>query len=84
MKVKREFDKICAHIKSLLADGPKKIGDIHLHSRSAAGNQGMEIVDKALADLVLSEEIEELTRDEQEELGLAGVGRPTKWYRLVD
>jgi hypothetical protein len=85
MKVKREFDKICAHIKSLLADGPRKIGDIHLHSRSAAGDRGMEIVDKALDDLVLSEEIEELSTAEQEELGLKpkGAGRRTRWFQLA-
>jgi hypothetical protein len=83
MKVKREFDKICAHIKALLAAGPKKIGEIHVHSRSAAGNQGMEIIDKALDDLKLSEEISELSRDEQEKLGLALVGRPTRWFQLA-
>ena len=61
MGVKRDFKKICKHVLELLAPGPMKIGDIHVHSRSAAGDRGMEIVDKALADLVLSEEIEEST-----------------------
>ena len=85
MKVKREFGKICAHIKSLLAPGPMKIGEIHVHSRSAAGHQGMEIVDKALADLILSEEVEELFPKQLTELGLAkGAGRPTRWFALVD
>jgi hypothetical protein len=85
MKVKREFDKVCQHIKSLLADGPMKIGAIHVHSRSAAGNQGMEIVDKALDDLVLSEEVEELSSKQIAEAGLApkGGGRPTRWFQLV-
>jgi hypothetical protein len=85
MKVKREFAKICQHIKSLLAAGPQKIGQIHAHSRSAAGNQGMEIVDKALADLILSEEIHELSSAQQEKLGLApkGSGRRTRWFELI-
>ena len=84
MKVKREFGKICAHIKSLLAPGPMKIGEIHVHSRSAAGHQGMEIVDKALADLILSEEVEELLPKQLQELGFAkGAGRPTRWFALV-
>jgi hypothetical protein len=77
MGVKRDFKKICKHVLELLAPGPMKIGDIHVHSRSAAGDRGMEIVDKALADLVLSEEIEESTPSKG-----AGRGRPTVWYRL--
>jgi hypothetical protein len=85
MGVKRDFKKICKHVLELLASGPMKIGDIHVHSRSAAGDRGMEIVDKALADLVLSEEIEQISPEDQEELGLApkGAGRRTQWYRLV-
>jgi hypothetical protein len=77
MGVKRDFKKICKHVLELLAPGPMKIGDIHVHSCSAAGDRGMEIVDKALADLVLSEEIEESTPSKG-----AGRGRPTVWYRL--
>jgi hypothetical protein len=77
MGVKRDFKKICKHLLELLASGPMKIGDIHVHSRSAAGDRGMEIVDKALADLVLSEEIEESAPSKG-----AGRGRPTVWYRL--
>ena len=85
MKVKREFDKICRHILALLAPGPMKIGEIHVHSRSAAGNQGMEIVDKALNDLILSDEVEEISPEQQAALGIApkGAGRRTQWYRLV-
>jgi len=85
MKVKREFGKICAHIKSLLAPGPMKLGEIHALSRSAAGHQGMEIVDKALADLILSEEAEELSLAQQAELKIApkGAGRPPRWFRLI-
>jgi hypothetical protein len=79
MKVKREFAKICQHIKALLADGPMKIGQIHVHCRSAAGDRGIEIVDKALDDLVLSEEIELVPEKDKPK----GPGRPTIWYRMA-
>jgi hypothetical protein len=85
MGVKRDIKKICKHVLELLAPGPMKIGEIHVHSRTAAGDRGMEIVDKALNDLILSEEIEAISQSEQEDLGLSpkGGGRRTQWFRLV-
>jgi hypothetical protein len=81
MRVVREFDKICTHLLALLDDGPMKIGDIHARSRSAAGDRGMEIVDKALEDLMLSEEVVELDALDLHKLGIGGgPGKPTRWY----
>jgi hypothetical protein len=37
MKVKRDFETICDHIKHLLADSPMMWMDIRIKSRSAAG-----------------------------------------------
>jgi hypothetical protein len=80
MRVERDFDKICFHIKSLVADAPMSLGKIHFNSRTAAGAWGMEIVDKAIADLILSDELEELDENQQAALGLYGGGRRTQYF----
>ena len=70
LQVKRDFKAVCDHIKHLLADGPMRWMDIRAKSRSAGGQYGMEIVDKAVAELLDCGEIRELPFEEQVERGL--------------
>ena len=83
MKVKRDFDAVCRHIKNLLEDGPMKWMDIRLKSRSAAGSFGMEIVDKAIAEMIESGEVREIDKAEQIQRELRKpVGAPGRWFEL--
>ena len=83
MKVRRDFDAVCRHIKNLLEDGPMKWMDIRLKSRSAAGSFGMEIVDKAIAEMIESGEVKEIDKSEQIQRELRKpVGAPGRWFEL--
>jgi hypothetical protein len=83
MKVKRDFAAVCRHIKQLLADGPMKWMDIRTKSRSAAGQFGMEIIDKAIVEMLGTREIREIGKGEQIERKLRGeVGAPGRWFEL--
>ena len=85
MKVKRDFEAICRHIKNLLADGPMIWTDIRLKSRSAAGSFGMNIIDDVMKEMTESKEIRELGKEEQI---LRGLRKPTqpgavaRWFEL--
>jgi hypothetical protein len=81
MKVKRDFEALCRHIVELLADGPMRWMDIRTKCRSAAGNQGMEIVEKAMRELIETQEVREIGEEEQIKRGLRGLqGRPGRWF----
>jgi hypothetical protein len=85
MKVKRDFETICDHIKHLLADGPMMWMDIRIKSRSAAGSFGMGIIDDVIAHMTQSGEIREVTKDEQILRGLRKPSQPgaiARWFEL--
>jgi hypothetical protein len=83
MKVERDFDAVCRHIKNLLADGPMRWMDIRTRSRSAAGQFGMEIVDKTMAEMLESGEVREIDKEEQLQRELRKpVGAPGRWFEL--
>jgi hypothetical protein len=83
MKVKRDFAAVCKHIKGLLADGPMKWMDIRTKSRSAAGQFGMEIIDKAIAEMLGTHEVREIPEAEQIARQLRRpVGAPGRWFEL--
>jgi hypothetical protein len=83
MKVERDFDAVCRHFKTLLADGPMKWMDIRLKSRSAAGAFGMELLDKAMNEMLETGEIREIDLKEQKARGLRGnAGAPGRWFEL--
>jgi hypothetical protein len=84
MRVKRDFAEVCRHIKHLLADGPMKWMDIRLKSRSAAGQYGMDILDKAIAELRDCGEVREIFYNEQIERKLREPrGAPGRWFELA-
>jgi hypothetical protein len=84
-KVKRDFEVVCDHIKDLLVDGPRRWMDIRSKSRSAGGQWGMEIVEKALAEVIASGEVREIPHDEQVNRGLrSAAGAPGRWFELKD
>jgi hypothetical protein len=84
MQVKRDFAEDCRHIKRLLSDGPTRWMDIRSKSRSAAGQYGMEILDKAIAELIDCGEVREIFHKEQIERQLrAPVGAPGRWFELA-
>ena len=83
MKVKRDFDAVCRHVKNLLAEGPMRWMDIRTKSRSAAGSFGMEIVDKVMQEMIESGEVREIEKPEQLQRGLRKpVGAPGRWFEL--
>ena len=85
LQVKRDFKAVCDHIKHLLANGPMRWMDIRAKSRSAGGQYGMEIVDKAVAELLDCGEIREIPHREQIERKLRGDrGAPGRMFELQD
>jgi hypothetical protein len=85
MKVKRDFETICDHIKILLEEGPMMWMDIRVKSRSAAGSFGMGIIDDVITHMTQSGEIKEIEKDEQILRGLRKPSQPgaiARWFEL--
>ena len=57
--------------------------DIRTKSRSAAGQFGMEIIDKAMEEMLETKEVREIKEAEQIERKLRKpVGAPGRWFEL--
>jgi hypothetical protein len=85
MKVKRDLEAVCDHIKHLLEDGPMMWMEIRVKSRSAAGSFGMGILDDAVREMLESGEIKEIKLEEQIRRGLRKKNQPgavARWFEL--
>ena len=62
-----------------------KWSDIRFRSRSAAGQFGMEILDKVITEMIEAREVREIMKDEQVLRGLRKEGQSgalARWFEL--